>query len=146
MGRPTIYSEEWAEAFCDEVASGGNLVNICKRDDQPHFSTVFRWLNSREDFSEAYARAREARAEMLFEQALEITEKCPVERNAIEKAKLQLDVRKWATSKLFPRTYGDRVEHDLKGGMNFAPTILIRVDGDAKVEELPPSPDVVPER
>ena len=40
---------------------------------------------------------------------------------------------KWMASKLAPRKYGDRVEHDVKGG-DFQPAILIQI-GDGAPEE-----------
>ena len=43
----------------------------------------------------------------------------------------RLDTREWALSKLAPRKYGDRVEHDHKSGNDFQPAILIQVSGGA---------------
>ena len=42
-------------------------------------------------------------------------------------ARNRLDTRKWLASKLAPRKYGDHVEHDHKGGLNFQPAVLVQV-------------------
>jgi len=39
----------------------------------------------------------------------------------------RVDARKWAAARLAPRKYGDRVEHDHKGGLNFQPAVLIQI-------------------
>jgi hypothetical protein len=44
-------------------------------------------------------------------------------------ARNRLDTRKWLASKLAPRKYGDRVEHDHKGGLNFQPAVLVQIGG-----------------
>jgi hypothetical protein len=56
----------------------------------------------------------------------------------VQQQRNRLDTRK-ALSKLAPRKYGDRVEHDVKGG-DFQPAILIQIGGgeredDAKLVE-----------
>src|SRR5260370_1339950 len=43
--------------------------------------------------------------------------------------------RKWALSKLAPRKYGDRVEHDHKGGLNFQPAVLVQIGGNERVDD-----------
>src|SRR6266436_2431319 len=47
--------------------------------------------------------------------------KCIGDKPEVAHARNRLDTRKWLASKLAPRKYGDRVEHDHKGGLNFQP-------------------------
>ena len=82
------------------------------------------------DFSDMYARAREERADRLFEELFEIADKPCTNQVEVQQQRNRLDTRKWALSKLAPRKYGDRVEHDVKGG-DFQPAILIQVSGGA---------------
>ena len=77
-----------------------------------------------------YARAREERADLLFEELFEIADKPCTNQVEVQQQRNRLDTRKWALSKLAPRKYGDRVEHDVKGG-DFQPAILIQVSGGA---------------
>ena len=44
---------------------------------------------------------------------------------------MQVDTRKWAAARLAPKKYGDRVEHDHKGGLNFQPAVLVQIGGGA---------------
>ena len=100
---------------------------ICKDPEMPHQATVFRWLEQNEPFREKYARAREAQADFLVEQCLEIAD-TPMEGVRIEESadgtktvredmlghrRLQIDARKWFASKVAPKKYGDKldVEH-----------------------------------
>jgi hypothetical protein len=48
---------------------------------------------------------------------------------------LQVDTRKWAAARLAPKKYGDRVEHDHKGGLNFQPAILIQVGSNEREDD-----------
>jgi hypothetical protein len=41
-------------------------------------------------------------------------------------ARLRVDSRKFTVARLAPKKYGDRVEHEIKGGVNFQPQILIQ--------------------
>jgi hypothetical protein len=72
-----------------------------------------------------HVRAREERADRLFEGLFEIADKPYTNQVEVQEQRNRLDTRKWALSKLAPRKYGDRVEHDHKGGLDFRPAILI---------------------
>jgi len=76
-----------------------------------------------------YARAREERADLLAKEILEIADAPCTNQVEVAHARNRLDTRKWLASKLAPRKYGDRVEHDHKGGLNFQPAVLVQVGG-----------------
>jgi Tfp pilus assembly protein PilF len=78
-------------------------------------------------FLERYARARDAQADKFFKECLEIADKATPENVSV--ARLQVDTRKWAAARLAPKKYGDRVEHDHKGGLNFQPAVLVQIGG-----------------
>jgi hypothetical protein len=92
-------------------------------------------------------RAREEQADKLFRETIEIADdksgdyittsdgKRVVDHENIQRSRLRVDARKWAAARLAPKKYGDRVEHDIKGGVNFQPQILIQCSSDK--EELP---------
>lgn len=107
IGRPSGFSQEIADKICSHIAEGGYATNL-KRFGLPHEATVCRWLNENEAFREAYARARERRAETFADQMVEIADTC----EDPQKARLQIDTRKWIAAKLLPRVYGEnqRVE------------------------------------
>ena len=81
-----------------------------------------------------YALAREAQADKLFKECLEIADRGSESENEspqrIQRDRLRVDTRKWMAARLAPKKYGDRISHDVKGpGPNFQPAILITVDG-----------------
>jgi hypothetical protein len=130
FGRPTIYSQELADKICAELALGKSLRSVCKSDDTPEISTVFRWLREKEDFSKQYAKAKEESADALLEETMDIAddgsndwmqsndpENAGYKQNgeAIQRSRLRVDVRKWAMSKLKPKKYGERVHTEHSG-------------------------------
>src|SRR5260370_24066681 len=125
IGRPTKYSTEWAEQFCARIAEGQSVAEICASPDMPSQQSVYTWLRNDEDFLERYARARDAQADKLFKECLEIADKATPENVSV--ARLQVDTRKWAAARLAPKKYGDRVEHDHNGGLNFQPAVLVKI-------------------
>jgi len=146
-GRPTLYSEEWACDFCERLAQGQSVRQICSQPDQPHKSQVYRWLDENADFRDQYARAREEQADKLFREIIEIADDASgdyvttgdgmtiVDHENIQRSRLRVDARKWAAARLAPKKYGDHISHDVKGsGANFQPAILIQI-GDGAPEE-----------
>src|SRR5215470_16369646 len=86
-------------------------------------------------------RAREERADRLFEELFEIADKPCTNQVEVQQQRNRLDTRKWALSKLTPSRYGDRVEHDVKGG-GFQPAVLIQI-GDGAPEPVDVSGKVI---
>lgn len=86
------------------------------------------WLDgSRPEFSEQYARAREAQADKLAEEALTIADdgrndtytdadgNVKTDSEVIQRSKLRVDTRKWLASKMAPKKYGDKVTQEHTG-------------------------------
>lgn len=111
----------------------------------PHAATVCRWLADERYalFREQYARAREAQADALFDEALHIADS-PLEGvktkttsdgkieesrgDMIEHRRLQVDTRKWMVAKLAPKKYGDKIEHS---GPDGGPVQIVIATTDA---------------
>lgn len=132
-GRPSIYSDELVALICERITDGESLRTICRDEDMPACSTVFKWLIEKPAFSEQYARAREAQADTLFDEVLDIADDARndwMERRGeddagwqangehIQRSKLRIDARKWMAGKLAPKKYGERIvnEHTGKDG------------------------------
>lgn len=126
MGRHSEYTEEVADQICEQLASGKSLVAICKRDDMPSAATVFRWLASDQnaDFRDRYARAREAQADAIFDECLDIAddgsndfmdEDGKYNGDAVQRSRLRVDTRKWMAGKLAPKKYGDKLDVEQNG-------------------------------
>jgi hypothetical protein len=126
MGRPSDYTQEIADRICEKIADGLSLRSICLDEEMPNKATVFRWLAAKKEFSDQYARAREAQADTLADEMLDIADDGDndwMERKvggasvgwqengeAIGRSRLRLDTRKWIASKLKPKKYGEKVD------------------------------------
>jgi len=135
IGRPTKYSIEWAERFCDLIAEGQSVRQICSQPGQPDKSQVYRWLDENDDFRDQYARAREEQADTLAAKIMTVVAGVEPEPGKVSKARLQFDAYRWHVGKLAPKVYGDRIEHDVKGGMNFQPQSLIQCSSAGEEQE-----------
>lgn len=121
-GRPSTYTAELAAQVCTHIADGKSLRVIAAMEGMPAQSTIMAWLDgSRPEFSEQYARAREAQADKLAEEALQIADdgrsdtyvdgdgNVKTDTEVIQRSKLRVDTRKWLASKMAPKKYGDKV-------------------------------------
>jgi hypothetical protein len=122
------YSDEIADRICDALADARSLRGICCEPDMPSQSTVFRWLGDDRylAFRERYARAREAQADALFDEMLDIADDGAndwmerkredgtvdeiVNHEHISRSKLRIEARKWMAGKLRPKVYGDKLD------------------------------------
>jgi len=83
-----------------------------------------RWLLNNKEFQDKYAQAREAQADYLLEELLDIADdksgdtyedakgNIKVDHENINRSRLRVDTRKWVIAKLAPKKYGDRVALD----------------------------------
>lgn len=115
-GRPSDFTQEIADVICEQLADGESLRKICLGEDMPSKSAVFRWLLDRPDFRDQYARAREAQADAIADEILDIAddgsndfmgEDEKYNGDAVQRSRLRVDARKWFAGKLAPKKYGD---------------------------------------
>lgn len=139
VGVPGIYSAELAQEICGHIANCISLRAIAAMEGMPTVTTIMNWLadESKPEFLEQYARAREAQADKMAEDILAIAdEECTRVRadkhgtnaddgegntevvfdaTAVARNKLRVDARKWLASKMAPKKYGDKVQTELTG-------------------------------
>lgn len=106
-GRPSVFTEEVADAICSAIAGGESLRKVCERENMPHRSTVLRWMADRPDFRARYALAREAMGDHYFDLVVEAAADVTVENAAAVRAKV--DALKWVCARLRPSAYSDKV-------------------------------------
>ena len=134
-GRPTNYNTEIAARICEGLSEGLSLRSICRADDMPALATIFNWLRVHKEFVEQYAIAKEESADAMVEDMLDIADNQvaqplivdgipfaidgkPVmvkDAVSVNHAKLRVDTRKWAASKLKPKKYGDKIMQEITG-------------------------------
>ena len=136
LGRPTDYTKDMADKICEKISGGLSLRAICAEPGMPARGTVYRWLIENADFQDQYARAREKQADYFAEEIIEIADSAEAESAAVSKAKLQIDARKWAASKIAPKKYGDKQEIDVKSSDgSIRPSVRIDAEEYRKLAE-----------
>lgn len=124
-GRPTAYDDEVAGEICRRVAAGAGTLELAAADDLPCLQSIYTWLGEKEDFRQRYNAACEQRAHLLADEVVAIADDASEDfipardglgaipnLQAIRRAKLMMDARKWRVAKLAPRKYGWRPEPD----------------------------------
>jgi len=105
-GRPTKYTKELTDKICERIMNGESLRAIILDEDMPTRSTVHKWLAENDDFSDQYARAKDNQADTLADELIYIADNA----EDVQKARLQVDTRKWVASKLKPKKYGEKID------------------------------------
>ena len=105
------------------VDDGKSLRQACKEIDFPR-KTFEGWLEADEELSAQYARARENRAEKIFEEILTIadrpaptTDSGATDSGDVQHRRLQIDARKWMLGKMSPKKYGDKIDLEHSGSV-----------------------------
>ena len=100
----------------------------------PHVDTIYEAFKVDSAFSDSYTRAREDRADGIFEEILEIADnstndymnkKNPdgtkgeevLNSEHVQRSKLRIDSRKWMLGKMQPKKYGEKQVVDVEGGI-----------------------------
>lgn len=134
-GRPSEFTPEKANAICERLIDGESLRSICLDQDMPSASTVCRWLGQNEEFQKQYAHARNAQADTLADEILDIADDASndwMERKDaddqstgwqlngehVRRSQLRIDSRKWLAAKMAPKKYGDKQEIEHKHGIS----------------------------
>lgn len=107
-GRPSKYTEALADKLCAQLAMGKSMRTVCKSDAMPSMQTVFTWLRTKPDFLEQYESAKAEAADALVDEMLDIADNIKEEPAS---RRVRVDTRKWISSKLKPKKYGDRTIH-----------------------------------
>ncbi|MCW2405049.1 hypothetical protein M2336_001678 [Sphingobium sp. B1D7B] len=143
-GRPSSFTQEIADAICEGLANARSLRSICLDENMPSQTTVFRWLADERytTFREQYARAREAQADAIFDECLDIADDAANDYmgddekyngDAVARSRLRIDTRKWMAGKLRPKVYGDKLELNNNHGLQDPlAELLTAIDGRSK--------------
>lgn len=130
MAGQSQWGPEDKETILDKLSIGKSLREICSAEGMPSESLVRKWAVQDEDFGAQYARAREAGMEALGDEILQIADSQEgdvlktedgreiVNHDAIQRAKLRVDTRKWIMSKIAPKKYGDRLDLNHSGSID----------------------------
>ncbi|MDQ0558695.1 hypothetical protein QO004_000470 [Rhizobium mesoamericanum] len=136
MSRLSDYTEELASKICEMIADGKSLRSICRDEGMPSKSTVFGWLADERysSFRTKYALAREAQADTLFDEMLDIADdgsndwmekkfgeetRWVENGEAMRRSDIRIKTRQWMAAKMRPKVYGDRLDLDVNAKVGF---------------------------
>jgi hypothetical protein len=121
-GRPPVWTDDKRKAaqqeICERITTGETLHSICSDPDRgehlPSHGTACKWMIEDDAFASAYARAREARADMRADRIDTYVKQ--VARGEIDpqQARVMIDAEKWQAGKENQRRYGDRLDLNAK--------------------------------
>jgi hypothetical protein len=123
MSQPIKYQpdETWARIL-NLMASGMSLSAILRMPNMPSYGWAKLQLRQNRELRAQYDEAVSDRADVLAEQIEAIAdEECPADLDGPSKTawtarqRLRFDARRWASSKLAPRRYGDRITVEQTG-------------------------------
>lgn len=130
MGRPSKKTPPVMDEIIERLADGESLRAITALDHMPVKTTVINWLNADRDFLVRYARAREAQADAIFDECLDIADdstgdvsvddkgKLVFNGEVVQRARLRVDTRLKLAGKLRPEKYGDRLDLQVSGALD----------------------------
>lgn len=135
MSRVIEFDQAIADTICEEIADGRSLRSICKDEGMPAKSTVFKWLAAVPAFADQYARAREAQADSLADDILDISDNKSLEPND---RRIRIEARKWLAGKQRPKVYGDAttLKHTGPNGGPVEYTNMTEAEIDARLAAL----------
>lgn len=126
------------ETICNEISNGRSLRYVLdKVPHMPNRTTFLRWVENDESIRNQYTRACEARAERIFEDVLIIADSQDediiqledgrevVNHDAINRARLRIDSRKWMLGKMQPKKYGEKLDLSSSDGTMTPKTNII---------------------
>lgn len=125
-GRPTAYDQETAMRIFVAIAGGSSVRRVCAQEWAPHHKTFYRWLAEVPDFAQKYDLATTLRTWEMIDEMIAIaddasrdwivvesmdkqgnrTRKIVFDRDAVERARLRIDARKWHIERMRPRKFG----------------------------------------
>ena len=122
-----LFAPEVFTRIFERIIEGESLIRICAEPSMPSRKTFYLRISQDSELRESYERAKVLSADYLAEEILEIADTCrmgtkTVNKNGkietvvgdmVERARLQIETRKWQAAKLAPKKYGDRLQTDM---------------------------------
>ena len=111
------------DTICTEIADCVTLRDIAAKYGVS-LAVLSGWLTAH---PEQYARARDAQADKMAEEILQIADdglndtyldddgKRRTDQDVIARSRLRVDARKWLASKMAPKRYGDKMQNEVTG-------------------------------
>jgi hypothetical protein len=119
-----IKLDSYWRQMCEHIESGGSLREWCRKKGTPDFSTVKRALRDcGGEYRAQYARAREDSADASHDRILDTAKKVTDGSLEPDRARIEIDARKWSAGRMKPKKYGDRIFNDVNAKVDMSATI-----------------------
>lgn len=136
MAQYKDYTEEQKHQIitdiCNRVIDEKISFNKAVEESCISYVTFFNWMVKSSELKELYNYAREIRADVLFEEIIDIADTTEEGTEMIEKPsgteiktgdmtnhrRLKIDARKWVVAKMQPKKYGDRIDQNISGSLS----------------------------
>lgn len=142
MGNPPMpFDQAVADYICERFAtepiSLKTIVDQGKAEFEqfPGVTTVYRWLDENPSFAKNYARGKDAQADLMAEDVVEIADDgrndymerlnfdgankgWEINGEAVARSRVRIDARKWMAAHLKPKKYGDKLDIDQTLGVS----------------------------
>jgi len=126
-----------------QIEEGFSLRSILRSEDMPGRTVFFEWIKEDEEKANQYARSCEVRADIIFDEILEIadntendtiyTDKGEIANTEwINRSRLRVDSRKWMLGKMNPKKYGEKIQKEHSGEIT---TTIISLGNGIKPNE-----------
>lgn len=109
---------EIEDRLVEGISDGVPLQQLCREPGMPAWRTVYDWMEGDTNFAARIARAREAGADAIASESLDIVDEEPqrgpdgkIDQGWVAHQKLRAEHRLKLLAKWSPKKYGDRVEN-----------------------------------
>ena len=157
---PFAYSEaerkQVIEHLCNEISNGRSMAEVLREDQilrhgerkTPSVFAVIDWLDQSGEFKQSIERAREAGAEKLLGEIVDIADnttgdvyidehgKPRIDGDCVQRAKLKVYARERYAAKIAPRRFGDKLDLTSAGEKLATPQTNVTMVADNRVQTL----------
>jgi hypothetical protein len=105
-----------AKIIIERIALGMSLRKATEFNEPCSMGVFLGWVNNTPKLAEQYARARDLRADIIFEDLETLANQEPmvndgkVDSGWVQMQRLKIDTFKWQLGKMKPKVYGDKLD------------------------------------
>jgi len=116
-GRPSEYDKELCLLICEDVANGGNIMDVLQsNEDYPSWSTFRRWKRDNDELRTLYINSVQDKAEALEKEMDEYRDMLLLKVIDAATYNTLVQTLKWKMAKFYPKMFGDNSILTLEGG------------------------------
>ena len=111
MARPSLKTDKVTKEIIERISLDEGLAEICRSAGMPTETTVYRWLQTDDEFREDYVRARENQGHTVADKMGDLRKRVLSGEVPPDVARVAADLMKWEAGKRAAKYYGDAMLH-----------------------------------